>query len=237
MGEIVATLLPFVIEGLKIALENAIKEGIKYVVRKVINEAGKTVIRFITEGPEETVIYELDASLAQLSGVWNSMGLTLGNCGDEVGFGIPIYELVSHNDLLLFLDIQNVSAYDEDTAPASSAQISVLGSAALVDFDGDGETEPLFPVPDFDGDGQGDWGRLVDDDDNGLPDLSPDLPFYPVGSDEFTYIVEQQTKEERPIMETPLDSYSVTEGLLLLALLFSVLNFVRGLFTRKDVFR
>lgn len=236
MGEIVITLLPFVIEGLKIALENAIKEGIKYVVRKVINEAGKTVIRFITEGTEE-VIYELDASIAQLSGVWNDMGLTLGNIGDEVGFGVPIYNFVSHNDFISFLTVPTAAAADGDVLTLSP--ISYLGSTAIVDYDGDGQSEPMFPVPDFDGDGYADWGELVDDDDNGLPDLSPDLPFYPVGSDEFTYIVEQQQKsqDKRPIMETPLDSYSVTEGLLLLALLFSVLNFVRGLFTRKDVFR
>lgn len=235
MGEIVAVLLPFVIEGLKIALENAIKEGIKYVVRKVINEAGKAVIRFVAEGTEE-IIYELDASVAQLSGVWNSMGLALGNCGDEVGFGIPIYRLVSNNEFSSFLNIAPLAA-DDDTSPDLPV-LSYLGSTALVDIDGDGETEPMLPIPDFDGDGYDDWKTIVDDDDNGLPDLSPDLPFYPVGSDEFTYIVEQQTKQDdRPIMETPLDGYSVTEGLLALILLFTVLNFIRGLFTRKDVFR
>lgn len=235
MGEIVAVLLPFVIEGLKAAIETAIKEGIKYVVRKVINEAGKAVIRFVAEGTEE-IIYELDASAVQLSGAWNSMGLTLGNCGDEVGFGIPIYRLVSNNE---FSELLNIVPLSTDGGSSSDLPtLSYLGSTALVDLDGDGETEPMFPVPDFDGDGFDDWKIIVDDDDNGLPDLSPELPFYPVGSDEFTYIVEQQTKQdERPIMETPLDSYSVTEGLLTLILIFSVLNFVRGLFTRKDVFR
>lgn len=43
--------------------------------------------------------------------------------------------------------------------------------------------------------------------------------------------------ESNGILNKPLDYFSVTEGLLALTLLFSVFNFVRGLFTRKDVFR
>lgn len=39
------------------------------------------------------------------------------------------------------------------------------------------------------------------------------------------------------VMSKQLDNYSVTEGLLALLLLFTVLNFIRGLFVRKDVFR
>lgn len=42
---------------------------------------------------------------------------------------------------------------------------------------------------------------------------------------------------ENNVMEKKLDNYSVTEGLLALILLFTVINFIRGLFVRKDVFR
>ena len=42
---------------------------------------------------------------------------------------------------------------------------------------------------------------------------------------------------ENGIMEKKLDNYSVTEGLLALVLLFTVINFVRGLFRRKDIYR
>lgn len=39
------------------------------------------------------------------------------------------------------------------------------------------------------------------------------------------------------IMSKKLDNYSVTEGLLALVLLFTAINFVRGLFRRKDIYR
>ena len=42
---------------------------------------------------------------------------------------------------------------------------------------------------------------------------------------------------ENGVMEKKLDNYSVTEGLLALILLFTVINFIRGLFTRKDYLR
>lgn len=42
---------------------------------------------------------------------------------------------------------------------------------------------------------------------------------------------------ENGIMNKKLDNYSVTEGLLALLLLFTVINFVRGLFRRKDIYR
>ncbi len=42
---------------------------------------------------------------------------------------------------------------------------------------------------------------------------------------------------ENGIMNKKLDNYSVTEGLLALVLLFTAINFVRGLFRRKDIYR
>lgn len=42
---------------------------------------------------------------------------------------------------------------------------------------------------------------------------------------------------ENGIMSKKLDNYSVTEGLLALVLLFTAINFVRGLFRRKDIYR
>lgn len=42
---------------------------------------------------------------------------------------------------------------------------------------------------------------------------------------------------ENGIMDKKLDNYSVTEGLLALVLLFTAVNFVRGLFRRKDIYR
>ena len=43
---------------------------------------------------------------------------------------------------------------------------------------------------DFNSDGLPDWGRVVDNDSNGVPDASSDSPFYPVGSDEYNQIVD-----------------------------------------------
>lgn len=104
-----------------------------------------------------------------------------------------------------------------------------------------------------------------DEDGDGVPDL-PDLPDFEIPVETETQIdksiiivspdgtmciyddmgnIKAEDCElayslwlsDNGVMNKNLDNYSVTEGLLALLVLFSVLNFIRGLFARKDVFR
>lgn len=38
------------------------------------------------------------------------------------------------------------------------------------------------------------------------------------------------------IMDTPFDDYTVTDGLLLLLVIFAIINFIKGLFRKREVF-
>lgn len=104
---------------------------------------------------------------------------------------------------------------------------------------------------------------FIDEDNDGNPDY-PELPDFeiPVESENDTSIIIVSPDgtmciydengnikaencdlayslwiSENGVMEKKLDNYSVTEGLLALILLFTVINFIRGLFTRKDYLR
>lgn len=225
MEDLIAQL---VLQALMSALKKKLEEGINYIIRKVVDSSGNTSTQIVYEldtdgdgiNDSEEIIYTLETMIPDLDS-----GYCLVNKGDEIGLGMPQIKLLDGADISTVIDI-------------GSDFITGNGDGFIVDFDGDGANDDiLIPLPDFSGDGQGDWGWLVDDDDNGLPDASPYAPFYPIGSDEYTYIVEKQSAEDMFIMEKPIDDYSVTEGLLALLVIFVGLNFVRGLFTRKDVFR
>lgn len=219
-------IISLILQALGAALEKAVEEGIKYVIKKVVDGAGNVVTKIIYEYDSdgdgvfdsEQEIYTLSTMIPDLDN-----GYCLCNKDDEIGLGLPQFKLVDGSEIADLVDTDIVTGNDD---------------GFIIDFDGDGENDDiLVPLPDFTGDGWADWGWLVDDDDNGLPDVSPYSPFYPVGSPEYNYVIEQQTPSEETILEKQFDCYNVTEGLLALLVLFSVFNFVRGLFTRKDVFR
>lgn len=219
-------LISLILQALAAALERAVEQGINYIIKKVVDSAGNVVTHIVYEYDSdgdgeldsEEIIYTLDTMIPNLDN-----GYCLVNRGDEIGIGLPQYRIVDGFDIADLIDTDIITGND---------------NGFIVDLDKDGENDDiLIPLPDFTGDGFNDWGWLVDDDNNGLPDVSPFSPFYPVGSDEYTYIIQQTANTEQTIMEKPLDSYSVTEGLLAIILILTVINFVRGLFTRKDVFR
>lgn len=219
-------IISLILQALAAALEKAVEEGIKYVIKKVVDSAGNVVTKIIYEYDSdgdgimdsEQEIYTLETMIPSLDN-----GYCLCNKGNEIGLGLPQFKLVDGSEIVDLIGTDIITGNN---------------NGYIADLDGDGENDDiLIPLPDFSGDGWDDWGWLVDDDDNGLPDVSPYSPFYPVGSPEYTYIIEQQTPTEKTIMEKPVDSYNVTEGLLALILIFVGLDFVRGLFTRKDVFR
>lgn len=223
MEEIIFTI---VLQAIATAIERAVEKGITYIIKKVVDSAGNVITQIVYEydsdgdgvNDSEEVIYTLDVMIPDLKD-----GYCLCNKGNEIGLGLPQYKVIDGLEISNLIDTDIITGND---------------NGFIVDIDFDGENDDiLIPLPDFSGDGYDDWGQLIDDDNNGLPDVSPFTPFYPVGSEEYTYIVEQSGADDTPIMEKPIDNYNVTEGLLALLVLFTVLKFVWGLFTRKDVLR
>lgn len=218
-------LMQLLLQALERALMELAEEGIKWIVKKVTDEAGRVTSQIIymldTDGDgvgdTEQIVYTLEHIMPDLS-----EGFCICNDGDEIGIGYPALRLVDASEVLPMLDPSDI--------------ISGSDEGFLIDLDGDGLIdEPVYPVPiDYTGDGQDDFFVVVDDDDNGLPDAAPTLPFYPIGSDGYYEIV---GREDEGIMTKDINDYSVSEGLLLLLLLISAGFAVRSLFHRKEFFK
>lgn len=221
MEEIIITII---LQALEAALAKAIEEGINYIVRKVVDAAGNVITEIVYQydsdgdgtADSEQVIYTLDTLIPSLDN-----GYCLCNKGNTIGLGFPQYQLVDGSEIANLIDIDTITGN---------------GNGFIVDLDNDGENDDiLIPLPDFTGDGQDDWGWLVDDDDNGLPDISPYSPFYPVGSEGYHDIVSRVTTEEYTIMNKPISEYTVTEGILLIFLIVGAFKLIGKAFRRKRV--
>lgn len=202
------------------------KAYIDYKIRQIVDEFGNLVTEFYqsfdTDGDgiaeTENVLFSLISAIPDLDNDY-----ILVNDGDEVGLGLPEIRIIDGMDIGAFVDM------DENIMGNSDGY--------LADLDGDMHCDDmLIPLEDFTGDGMHDWGWIVDSDDNGLPDLAHDSPFYPVGSEPYYDIISASSGDSN-ILDKPLDNYSVTEGLLLLLLLCNVFFFIKSMFKRKDVFR
>lgn len=197
MEQIIITI---VITALEDALYQLVQEGVNYVVRKVVDELGRSVTEIVYEydsdGDGETdaeeVIYTLDTMIPDLDS-----GYCICNDDGKIGLGYPQYELVPATDFTSFIDFE----YRFDDYPI----ITGNDNGYLFDFDSDHEIDDvLVPLPfDFDGDGLNDFGWLLDSNDDGLPDASPDAPFYPVGSQQYHDIVQQQGTQTSIVIMQP----------------------------------
>lgn len=212
------------LQALEDIIINAIEEGIKYIIRKVVDAAGNVITEIVyqydSDGDgttdSEQVIYTLDTLIPSLDN-----GYCLCNKGNTIGLGFPQYQLVDGSEIADLIDTDTITGN---------------GNGFIVDLDNDGENDDiLIPLPDFTGDGLDDWGWLVDDDDNGLPDISPNSPFYPVGSEGYHEIVSRVTTEEYTIMNKPISEYTVTEGILLIFLIVGAFKLIGKAFRRKRV--
>lgn len=217
-------LIPLILIGLKEALFWAVEQGVKYIIKKVVDSAGNVVTHIIYEydsdgdgeNDSEQIIYTLDTMIPDLSN-----GYCLCNKGDEIGLGMPQFKLLDGFEIADLIDTDIITGND---------------NGFIIDLDSDGENDDiLIPFPDFTGDGYNDWGWLVDDDDNGLPDVSPYSPFYPVGSEEYTYIIEQQSPTEATVLDKPFDNYTVSEGLLLFIAAASIVYLFSKIFRRRKL--
>ena len=155
-------------------LEKLIVEYAKYYIRKQIDSIGNSFTQIVQyfdddgdgETDREVVLAQFDVSVPDLSDDY-----CIVNKGDEIGFGLPKLEPFTADDI--------GSMIDDEVFTGNSKGVYI----------GD---DVYVPIPvDFDNDGSTDWGRVVDSDDNGVPDASPDAPFFPVGSDGYNQILSE----------------------------------------------
>ena len=170
-------IIQLVLVALEQAIQSAVEGAIDYVIRKVVDDTGRWVTEIVyqidsdgdgTADTEQTV-YTLDAVFPN-----SETGYCLCNDGDQIGIGYPMYEII-----------------DGTTAGEifGSDQLTGSRNGWIADADGDGVFDVLIPLlTDLTGDGVSDWGMVIDEDNNGLPDASSDLPFYPVGSEGYDQI-------------------------------------------------
>lgn len=168
-----------VLVAIEQAIQSAVEGAIDYIIRKVVDETGRIVTEIVyridSDGDgspdSEQVVYTLDTLIPSFDD-----GYCICNRDDEIGIGLPQYKVIDGTSISELLPDLSVVTGNSD--------------GFIVDIDGDGlQDDVLIPLPDITGDGQSDWGWIVDDDDNGIPDASPDSPFYPVGSDGYDQIV------------------------------------------------
>lgn len=201
MGEWVFTTLVITLGDV---LADAVEDGIKYVIRKTVDRFGRSITEFVhqidSDGDgvydSETVLYTLEMMIPDLSN-----GYCLVSDGDTVGIGVPMFELIDGIDITLYADTID---------PSNLPTITANGNGYLLDADFDGdEDDVIVPLDDLTGDGIRDFGLLVDDDDNGIPDASDAAPYYEIGSPEYKQIMAQSSNVPSIIVMSPDGTMSV----------------------------
>lgn len=223
--EVAEILIPIILQALEAALVKAIEDGIAYVIRKIVDAAGNVITQIVYEfdsdgdgvNDSEQIIYTLDTIIPSLDN-----GYCLCNKGNEIGLGLPQYEIVDGTEISDLIDTKVITGNN---------------NGFIIDLDNDGaKDDVLIPLPDFTGDGLRDWGWLVDRDDNGLPDVSPFAPFYPIGSDEYHYIIEQSGLGEDHFLDKDFDNYNVSEGFLFLIFFALAAVVIKLYFGRRGLY-
>ena len=160
-------------------LSQLLEAGIKYTIKKKVDEVGNNITQLIqlfdddSDGviDREELIYTIESLIPDLSADY-----CIVNKDDEIGIGFPELRIVDNTDMADMLDEV------------------IVGNNNGVIVDGD----TYVPLPfDTTGDGVNDWGKIVDADDNGIPDASPEAPFYPVGSDGYNQIIQSGRTDEK----------------------------------------
>ena len=162
----------FVLVILSQVIEGLVTQYVKYEIQRKFDMIGNSISQIVAVFDDdgdgvtdrEEVMCTFDVSIPDLSN-----GYCIVNQDDEIGIGLPELELVDSFEVSEILD----------------GSITGNGNGYYI---GDDVYIPLDF--DFNSDGLPDWGRVVDNDSNGVPDASSDSPFYPVGSDEYNQIVD-----------------------------------------------
>lgn len=169
---------------LQLLLEWAVDATIKVKVRRIVDGFNNFCVQLgIDENgngvlDEDEVLTTVKSFIPDLSD-----GYTLCNKGSEVGIGVPVIRTVDSEDVIDWF--------------ASHDEFITSGDVVVIDKDRDGECDDVLIPLNFDvtGDRVNDWGWIVDDNDDGLPDASDNAPFYPVGSSEFQQIVKSDSDD------------------------------------------
>lgn len=178
------TILLIFLTELSEKLSEAVANGVEYAIKKVVDETGRAITQIVQsvdndgDGVVDTeiILHEFDIPIPDFDS-----GYCIVNDGDVIGIGLPQFEIIDGLDMTSYIDISN---------PLNYPYITANDDGYLLDMDGDGDNdEAVIPLSDFNGDGVEEWGRVVDEDDNGVPDASPEAPFYPVGSDEYNQLI------------------------------------------------
>ena len=220
-------------------------------LRKTVDDFKNTVTEVVViydsdgdgENDTEEVVYRIYQTLPDYE-----TGFCICNKGSEIGLGMPMFEIIDGRvfpDLLVDvptadtlsnpLDLSEPS--DITSSPAVVVQnypvVTGNDKYLLVDFDDDGYNDVISPAADITGDGINDWFKIVDDNDDGLPDASPNAPFYTVGSDAFNELV-GYSKDELALTK-PFEYYSVPEALLFVIAACVLFFFFKNIFKRRKL--
>lgn len=166
-------------EIIAIILSQLLEAGIRYTIKKKVDEVGNNITQLIqlfdddSDGviDREELIYTIESLIPDLSADY-----CIVNKDDEIGIGFPELRIIDNTDMADMLDEV------------------IVGNNNGVIVDGD----TYVPLPfDTTGDGVNDWGKIVDADDNGIPDAASEAPFYPVGSDGYNQIIQSGRTDEK----------------------------------------
>lgn len=182
MGEIIFTILLDI--GIDLAIENT-----KYYVKKNIDGIVQLVRSLDTDNDgayEDVVIAELGTITYDYQADYNIV-----SDGDTIGIGTAAVQVIDGMEISEFVDTYAL----DDTSI-----ISVNNGSYIYDVDHDGDNDIIIPLADLTGDGFGDFGLVLDEDDNGVPDVADDTPYYPIGTDEYNTIVRRMSNEPSMII-------------------------------------
>lgn len=182
MGEIIFTILLDI--GIDLAIENT-----KYYVKKNIDGIVRLVRSLDTDNDgayEDVVIAELGTITFDVNADYNIV-----SDGDTIGIGTAAIEIIDGMDLPNYIDT---------FVPGDYPVISYNDGVYIYDVDNDGDNDTVIPLDDLTGDGFGDFGLVLDEDDNGVPDVADDTPYYPIGTDEYNTIVRRMSNEPSMII-------------------------------------
>lgn len=217
-------------------------------LRKTVDDFKNTVTEVVViydsdgdgENDTEEVVYRIYQTLPDYE-----TGFCICNKGSEIGLGMPMFEIIDGRAFPDFL-VKSPSPYtipvlseDSDIILDSGVDVQeypiVTGNDKylLVDLDDDGYNDVISPTADITGDGINDWFKIIDGDGNGLPDASPNAPFYTVGSEAFNELVGYS--EDDLALTKPFENYSVSEALLFIIAVCSLFGFFCKIFKRRKL--
>lgn len=215
-------------------------------LRKTVDDFKNTVTEVVVsydsdgdgENDTEEVVYRIYQTLPDYE-----TGLCICNKGNEIGLGMPMFEIIDGRDFpRLLADVPSAAMFSEfpETSDIVTDHPAVVHNYPVVtgndkyllaDLDNDGYNDVLSPAADITGDGINDWFKIVDADGNGLPDASPNYTFYTVGSEAFNELVGY--RKDDLALTKPFAYYSVSEALLFIVSACALFGFFCKIFKRR----